>query len=219
MRPERGRLRQVRPKGPPLVFQYNPERVTPAGGGARYETIDRPLRRSALLYAGEDLETFAFTLFFDGYPTRSIEADLTLLRQMTSPAKKGERGPLLRFDYGPRTPDKLWVIPSDGLDWGSELRRSDLQRVRQEVTVTLLEFEAPDLNVSPIKKRRDKKGRNTIHGSVGGTLHFVTPGETLASIAVSEFGDVERWIDIAELNGIRDPRSISEGLELILPEA
>lgn len=216
MKPPRGRLRQVRPQGPTLVFQFNPESVTPAGGGARYDTVDRPLRRSAVIYAGEDLETFAFTLFLDGYPDRSIEDDLKILTQMATPVKKGTRGPLLRFDYGLSTPDKLWVIPSDGLEWGAELRRADLLRVRQEVTITLLEYEQPDLAVSPIKKRRDKK---TITGSVGGTLHLVAEDESLSSIAVARLGDAERWIDIAELNGIRDPRAITAGQELVLPEA
>lgn len=211
MRPVRGRLRQVRPKGEALVFQYNPTSITVGGGGTRYDVVERPLRKSSLVYGGQDLEIITFSLFIDGFPGRSIESDLEILRQMSRPVKKERRGPLLRFDYGPRTPDTLWVIADDGLEWGPELRRSDLLRVRQDLTITLLEYQEPDLSVSPIKKHRgDSTGRET---------HTVSQGETLVSIAIEEFGDSERWTDIADLNGIRDPRALSEGLELVLPEA
>jgi hypothetical protein len=214
VRADRGRIRQIRPKGEPLVFQFNPSSVTPAGGGARYETIERPLRKDATLYSGQELESFSFTLFMDGFPDRSIEDDLEILTRMARPIKKGERGPLLRFDYGPRGPSKLWVIPADGLSWGAELRRSDLQRIRAEVTVTLLEYEAIDLAVSPIKKQRD-----TISGSIeGGPLYITTEGETLTDIALAQFGQIDRWHDIALLNDIRDPRWVPAGTELILPE-
>jgi len=42
-------------------------------------------------------------------------------------------------------------------------------------------------------------------------------GEDLLSIAARELGDADRWVEIAELNQLRDPRSITPGQVLRLP--
>jgi hypothetical protein len=45
----------------------------------------------------------------------------------------------------------------------------------------------------------------------------VFEGEDLASIAARELGDGRRWREIADLNGLRDPRAIQVGQVLRLP--
>jgi len=47
--------------------------------------------------------------------------------------------------------------------------------------------------------------------------YIVKANETLQSIAVKEYGDVTRWVDIAEVNGIDDPGSVKAGQKLELP--
>jgi hypothetical protein len=42
-------------------------------------------------------------------------------------------------------------------------------------------------------------------------------GEDLLTIAARELGDASRWVEIAQLNGIRDPRAISPGQVIRLP--
>lgn len=42
-------------------------------------------------------------------------------------------------------------------------------------------------------------------------------GDDLLSIAARELGDADRWVEIAQLNGIRDPRSIVPGQVLRMP--
>jgi hypothetical protein len=42
-------------------------------------------------------------------------------------------------------------------------------------------------------------------------------GDDLLSIAARELGDADRWVEIAQLNGIRDPRSIAPGQVIRLP--
>jgi len=42
-------------------------------------------------------------------------------------------------------------------------------------------------------------------------------GEDLLTIAARELGDADRWIEIAELNGLRDPRAIAPNQVLRLP--
>jgi nucleoid-associated protein YgaU len=43
--------------------------------------------------------------------------------------------------------------------------------------------------------------------------------ETLGEIAARELGSSSRWTEIANLNGIRDPKSIRVGQELMIPSA
>lgn len=48
---------------------------------------------------------------------------------------------------------------------------------------------------------------------------IVRPGESLSSIAVRELGSLERWIELAEINDIREPRRLQIGQRLRLPGA
>jgi nucleoid-associated protein YgaU len=41
--------------------------------------------------------------------------------------------------------------------------------------------------------------------------YTVKDGDTLTSIAARELGDVTKWVKIAALNGIRDPRALTVG--------
>lgn len=45
----------------------------------------------------------------------------------------------------------------------------------------------------------------------------VTVGDTLERIASAAYGDPARWREIARANDIDDPRSLSVGLELVIP--
>jgi len=47
----------------------------------------------------------------------------------------------------------------------------------------------------------------------------VKRGESLSIIAVRELGDINRWQELADLNGISDPRRLKEGQSLIIPDA
>jgi nucleoid-associated protein YgaU len=45
----------------------------------------------------------------------------------------------------------------------------------------------------------------------------VYDGEDLLSVAARELGDASRWHEIADLNGIRDPRAITRAQVIRLP--
>lgn len=48
---------------------------------------------------------------------------------------------------------------------------------------------------------------------------LVREGESLSLIAQRELGVMERWTEIAELNGIADPRRLQAGQRLLIPDA
>jgi hypothetical protein len=68
-------------------------------------------------------------------------------------------------------------------------------------------------------------GRLTVTGLLSGQPVAAAPspitplggGDDLLSIAAKELGDADRWVEIAQLNGIRDPRSIVRGQVIRLP--
>lgn len=48
-------------------------------------------------------------------------------------------------------------------------------------------------------------------------VHTVQPGESLSIIARDQLGDLERWRELAELNGINPPYVIYPGQSILLP--
>lgn len=210
----KGQLRQVRPRGETLKFQFNPETVKQSGGGPIWETQERPKLRSAIEWRGQNLRRLTFTLRFDGFPSRSVEPEIRILNRFALPRSRQRPPPQLVFDYGPQGGNRHWVIEGD-LEFGDEFRRGDLKRVFQEVTVTLVEFIEADVTLTPAERRRRKKNR----GEDPPKSYVVKRGDTLAKIAVKFYGESKRWKDIAKLNNIRDPKSIKVGQRVRLPRA
>ncbi len=70
------------------------------------------------------------------------------------------------------------------------------------------------LEVIGLSKHRDASAQ-----SAGGRLVKVGPGDTLAKIALREYGDEGKWELIYEANRrtVDDPDSIYPGMELRLP--
>ncbi len=53
--------------------------------------------------------------------------------------------------------------------------------------------------------------------AIAPTIHVVVAGESLWSIAADELGDGARWRELAERNGISDPRRLAVGQEIEIP--
>lgn len=177
----------------------------------------------------------------------SIEYLIRRLSRMALPRAGGQPPTVKVDAAGGHLPyqGRTWVI--DAIAWGDALMNANGNRVRQAATLTLLEFVSDDVidakKRSAAQKRRAKKNaaKNTKRKnakekrrpakrnrrssrkpgsrSAGLRASSVTAydGEDLMSIAANELGDAGRWREIAELNDIRDPRSIAVGQVLRLP--
>jgi hypothetical protein len=91
--------------------------------------------------------------------------------------------------------------------------------------------EARDKRKAVARSRRSARRRKKKSGSTGGVSAFAAmdatvveadnvtafDGEDLMAIAARELGDVRRWREIADLNGIRDPRAVKVGQVLRMP--
>ena len=140
---------------------------------------------------------------------------------------------------------KTYVV-SD-ISWGDALMNGDGDRCRQFFTLTLIEYvrdkyltqkSAANRRRIASRKAAQKKGakkkrvvakrssRKKAKAKAGAHLLAAgTPaadddyglGESLSEIAANELGDADRWVEIAELNGLRDPEAITPGQVIRLP--
>jgi hypothetical protein len=100
-------------------------------------------------------------------------------------------------------------------------RQSPAQR-RRAARTRILQQQAKQLAREKRKavarnRRSARKGGHSraTAASTAGTVTY--DGDDLMSVAARELGDARRWREIADLNGIRDPRAITVGRVLRLP--
>jgi hypothetical protein len=231
-----------------LTALLGPERPEVSAGYGGWDEVDRPRRTTVTTWRGLPARRISLDLLIDNlYEGTSIEPRIRKLERMASPTPDGGQPPEVRVRaVGGVVPTfyerRTWVI--EGLAWGDAVMNRNGNRIRQAVTVTLLEYisdELIEVRKTSSKRRRErhkrKGGKDRKRGArrkrhaarrgrpkrrgraasaqASSTLAF--EGEDLKSLAARELGDAGRWREIAELNGIRDPRAIAIGQVLRLP--
>lgn len=194
-------------------------------GFGGWEETERWRRKSVTTWKGRQPWRISIPLLFDrlreGTQGVSVEPDIRLLERLAGGGIEGTP-PLIQFDSAGVVPhDKhdadhvIWVI--DGLEFGAAVRNRYGNRVRAEVTVTVLEYVADEYLVhrAAANQRRDKR-RSKRRGAKN-KRYRVRKGDTLSKIAKRELGNHQRWREIGRLNGIRDPKGVKVGQILRLP--
>lgn len=219
--------------------------VSQSVGG--WDVVERPRRKPITTWKSAPNLTLTLPILLDRWRTgESIEKQISVVESMgTNAGAKDGDPPILRIDaQGGAVPhqERRWVM-SD-LSYGDALMNERGDRVRQFVTLTLIEYVEDVLIVErSAANRRRRKAQTKKHGAsskrivakrsskvkrkTGHALVAVTSsstgdddfgaGEDLLTIAARELGDADRWLEIAELNGIRDPRAIAPGQVIRLP--
>lgn len=229
-----------------VVARLGEERPEVTDGYGGWEEIQRPRRTTATKWRGMPARRMSLPILLDNWRQgRSVEYLVRRLERMALP-RAGGQPPTVTVDAaGGHLPyqGRTWVI--DAIAWGDALMNAAGNRTRQAATLTLLEYIADDLieaqKRSPAQKRRahknaakNSKGKNARekrrpakrnrrsnrkrqHAGARAATTTAYDGEDLMAIAAAELGDVRRWREIADLNGIRDPRAIVVGQVLRLP--
>lgn len=232
---------QIRSNDPAvtLLARLSAERPNVEQGYGGWSEVARPRRRPLTVWVGSPGLRLTLPILFDEWRTGvGVERSINQLERLATPSAKDGQPPRIRFKVkGGHVPHQkaTWVV--DNLTWGDALMNSNGNRVRQQVTLSLLEWIA-DVRVrenSPAKRQRAKvkraktragaaqnrvvagRGRRVAHKKSRAVDDEFGAGEDLLSIAARELGDADRWIEIAELNGLRDPRAIAVGQTLRLP--
>lgn len=207
------------------------------GGYGGWTTVPRPRKKALTEWQGIQPLTLRVPLLFDGHPDDSVELQCARLEQLagTVLTRVGGRSepPLLRVIGAVPHSTSVgvdWVVADNGLDWTEPILYSQNgYRTRQAVNVTLLQYVADDRvdTLGAAEQARlealEQAARRAREAGVGGAppahaKHYtVKQGDSLSSIAADQLGDFRRWVEIAALNDILDPRRVRVGQVLRLP--
>lgn len=141
--------------------------------------------------------------------TSSQESVIAALRRLArSPGD--HRPPPVVMISGPaiERADLPWVVQSVDPTGNVIRRETDGDRIRQDMTVSLLQYGevSPLGSARSVTKRRPSTNRWRVRA-----------GDSLPQIAAIVYGDANRWKEIAHANGIRDPRALTVGRVLRIP--
>jgi phage protein U len=168
--------------------------VTGYGG---WEEVPRPKRRGFPDWQGQPLLRMAIPLCLDGLPeNRSVQPRVNRLEAMSSVRGERKHPPTIAIKGPVPHTRRVWVI--EDIEWGDSLRNRRGVLVRQEFTLMLLQWQDSDVVVKRHRKRSGDKKSNR-------------------KVKARQRNSSETLVDIADLNGLRDPRALDVGQELRLP--
>ena len=183
-------------------------------GYAGWEIIDRPKRRALTHWKGSNPVRLQVPILIDNFiDGDSIEPECRKVEKLAGLTKDGDQPPLIEIhsdgviphDFHD-APHNQWVIET--LDWGDAVRNHAGNRIRQAATITFLLY----VDSTSLKRLGQRLGGGTVK------LYVVKRSDkSLRGIAKKQLGDSNRWREIANLNGMRDPKAIFEGQRLRIP--
>lgn len=195
-------------------------------GFGGWEEKERERRKSLTTWKGRQPWRIPVAVLFDtlddpgnGY---LLERDIRNLEKLAGGGISGEP-PIIRFDSGGLIPHDYtdaqqvrWVI--DGIEFGDAIRNHNGNRIRQEITITFLEYVADETLKELAAKHRAPVGQKKCKPR---HKRYVTKqGDTLIKIAKVQYHDANCWKAIAKANPkhkLRDPRRpLKAGIHLRL---
>ena len=198
----------------PALLGDDPPTITATPG---WQETPRPRQAGFSEWTGAGLRRMVLPLVLDGW---SGEVDqepfiTNLLRWCEASPQSGGEPPRVRAagDALPCAPDDVWVVES--LEFGDVVvRRGDGHRLRQSLTLTLMEYEAATIALKP-----SAAARAAAAAAQGARTISARDGDTPAKIAARELGKASRWTEIRDLNtGLRTAsRVIKAGTRVKVP--
>jgi hypothetical protein len=188
--------------GEQIPVMFNPEEYTLEQGNTFAEIGIPGLDAPPTQYVRGKLRTLAMELLFDTYEL-GIDVRLHTGRivRLLEQDPRTFAPPVLLFAMGQLAFQCVLVDASQRFT----MFRRDGTPVRATLTVRFQEYTRIEIEIT--------------QGFFAGppTLHTITSGETISSIATSYLGNPGDWRAIAEANGIDDPLNLPVGLPLQIP--
>jgi nucleoid-associated protein YgaU len=201
-----------------LKFYYNPSEYT-ITKGQQWEPGKTKGSQGAKAapppeFKSTNPQTIQLEIFFDDWEAGKgkVAEDVATLLDWTTPtsasyAKKKPRPPLLAFD------------------WGKNPALANFQGFLKTVTAKYTLFDdkgmpiraTANITLEEVPKQTGKQNP-TSGGRAGYRTHLLLEGDSLASIAYSEYGDAALWRGLANYNRIDDPLRLRPGTTLFVPE-
>ena len=137
---------RLRSNDPPctVTARLSDTRPNVDSGYGGWTEVARPRKAPLAVWVGSTALRVSIPLLLDGWVTgQSVEPEIAQLERMATATSSDGTPPRVRFTAkGAAVPhqNRLWVI--DNLAWGDALMNANGNRVRQQVTVSLLEYVA-----------------------------------------------------------------------------
>jgi nucleoid-associated protein YgaU len=205
---------QGKPWKSQLKFKYNPEKFTLTKtaewrDGAK-NTKEEPAQPT---YQKTAPATLTMDVFFDAFEELfgDVTTDVRTLLNWTKPCPPKVKGvmnpPILELQWGSSPALRGFRGYLSSVTANYTLFRMDGTPIRATCSITLTEVP------------RRIAGQNPTSGSRAGVRsHVLIEGESLQSVAWTEYGNAGRWRALAEFNGIDDPLRVPAGTRLLIPE-
>lgn len=194
-----------------LELPFVPLPTSHGGFGWRWEVVERAGRTPLLLRGTRNIKELSFTLLL-GHSDYQHTIDLTL-NALENLAGLG--GP---FSLTYARPERgLWRLTA--LSYEVTLRAPVTNApTRAMVSLAFTETSDRPRLVGPARKApTTSKKTPTTPKKPAQRTYTVRSGDTLSGIAQRLYGAAYKWRQIADLNGIRDPRTLRVGQVLRLP--
>ena len=194
-----------------LEFQFNPKEVTIAKT-AKWER--KPAKGSKTAgppeFSGADPCKLTVEMFFDATATQdgAVVTAVEKLFSCTVPTEQSQgqkkpSPPLVVLHWGKVTSFASFVT---SVSAKYTLFSADGMPIRAICSVSLEEMPGEPFKQNPTSGGFDVR-----------RVHRTVAGDTLASLAWSEYGDASRWRSLAAYNGVDDPMRLPVGTVLMLP--
>jgi Contractile injection system tube protein/LysM domain len=202
--------------GERVPVMFNPEEYT-LNKEVNYAQAGVPgLSAPILQFVHGNMQTLEMELLLDTYeqhqngsrPLNSAGEDVrSLVRQVTD---------LMSIDPSTHAPPVL-LFTWASLSFTCVLARAsqkfvmflpDGTPVRARLQVTFNEFRNVELEAKEVKRETADFSKT----------HLVGEGETISTIASASYGDPTAWRPIALRNGLDDPRTLTVGTKLVVPQ-
>jgi hypothetical protein len=165
-------------------------------------------------YVGSNPQSVSLKIFFDDWEALAgdVTKDVEQLLDWCTPTQKSIRNkksqpPILKFIWGSNLHLQVHKFYLSSVNATYVMFRRDGTPVRATADIKLSEVPTDDPD-----------GQNPTSGSINTRrTHLISQGDSLQSIANSEYGKPGLWRGIAAFNDLDDPMRLQLGSRLLLP--
>ena len=197
-----------------VTFQFNPKEYSVQKSASWESKPAKGAKKAATPeYKGAEPRSMTVEVFLDATgstdaPAGGLSKDIETLFDCCTPlpetlAKDKPSPPWVLFGWGDTVSFEAFV---KSVSVKYTLFKPDGTPIRATASLTLQEIP------------RESGRQNPTSGGVGAhATHTVVAGDTLASIAYTEYGDARLWRALADANGVDDPARLRTGTSLLVP--
>jgi hypothetical protein len=192
-------------------FQFNPSQFSVTKTASWQSKPGKDAEETTMPeFTGSEPRSMSVEVFLDATdsPSHDIVKDIELLFDCCTPApeslgKNRPSPPFVLFGWGKTMQFEAFV---QSVSVNYTMFKQDGTPIRALATLALQEIPRPAQRQNP-----------TSGALAAQRTHTVVEGDSLASIAYSEYGDPRLWRAVALANGIDDPMRLVNGTSLLLP--